>query len=56
MKKKKTLETIKKELLASILEVFEEEDYLQICEEVKNTVIEIEKALINDHLHVSKVS
>ena len=36
IKKKKTPETIKKELLASILEVFEEEDYLQICEEVKN--------------------
>ena len=36
MKKKKTPEIIKKELLASILEVFEDEDYLQICEEVKN--------------------
>ena len=37
MKTKKTPETIKEELLASILEVFEEEDYLQICEEVKNS-------------------
>ena len=36
MKTKKTPETIKEELLASILEVFEEEDYLQICQEVKN--------------------
>ena len=36
MKKKKTPEIIKKELLASILEVFEEEDYLQTREEVKN--------------------
>ena len=36
MKTKKTPETIKKELLESISEVFEEEDYLQICEEVKN--------------------
>ena len=36
IEKKKTPETIKKELLASILEVFEEEDYLQICKEVKN--------------------
>ena len=36
MKTKKTPETIKKELLASILEVFEEEDYLQICKEVEN--------------------
>ena len=35
MKKKKTPETIKKELLASVLEVFKEEDYLQICQEVK---------------------
>ena len=34
-KKKKTPETIKKELLASVLEVFKEEDYLQICQEVK---------------------
>ena len=33
---KKTPETIKKELLESILGVFEEENYLQICEEVKN--------------------
>ena len=29
-------EIIKQELLASILEVFEEEDYLQMNEEVKN--------------------
>ena len=36
MKKKKTLETAKKELLASILEGLEEEDYLNICENVKN--------------------
>ena len=36
MKKKKTLETAKKELLASILEVLQEEDYLNICENVKN--------------------
>ena len=36
MKTKKTPETIKEELLASILEVFEEGDYLQICQEVKN--------------------
>ena len=36
MKIKKALETIKKELLESILEVFEEEGYLQICEEVKD--------------------
>ena len=36
MKTKKTHETIKKELPESISEVFEEEDYLQICEEVKN--------------------
>ena len=36
MKTKKTPETIKKRLLASILEVFGEEDYLQICMEVKN--------------------
>ena len=36
MKMKKTPETIKKELLESILEVFEEENYLQICEKVKN--------------------
>ena len=26
------------------------------CEGFKSTVIQIEKALINDHLHVSKVS
>ena len=37
MNKQKTPEMIKKELLASILEVFnEEQDYLQINEEVKN--------------------
>ena len=37
MNKQKTPELIKKELLASILEVFnEEEGYLQISEEVKN--------------------
>ena len=36
MKQKKTPETIKKELLESILEVFEEDNYSQICEEVKN--------------------
>ena len=36
MKTKKTPETIKKELLESISEVFEDENYLQICEEVKN--------------------
>ena len=36
MKTIRTPETIKKELLESILEVFEEENYLQICEEVKN--------------------
>ena len=36
MTKKKMPEIIKKELLASMLEVFEEEDYLQMCEEVKN--------------------
>ena len=36
MKKKKTPETAKKELLASILEVLQEEDYLNICETVKN--------------------
>ena len=36
MKTKKAPETIKKELLESMLEVFEEEDYLQICQEVKN--------------------
>ena len=36
MNKQKTPEMIKKELLASILEVFnEEQDYLQINEEVK---------------------
>ena len=35
MKTKKTPETIKKELFQSILKVFEEENYLQICEEVK---------------------
>ena len=35
-KTKKTPETIRKELLASILEVFEEEHYLQMCEEMKN--------------------
>ena len=32
---KKTPETIKKELLESIIEVFKEKNYLQICEEVK---------------------
>ena len=38
MNKQKTPELIKKELLASILEVFnEEEGYLQINEKVKNT-------------------
>ena len=37
MNKQKTPELIKKELLASILQVFnEEEGYLQINEEVKN--------------------
>ena len=36
MKTKKTPETIKKGLLASILKVFKEEDYLQICKKVKN--------------------
>ena len=37
MKKKKTPEIIKQELLASILEVFhEEEDYLHMNEEVNN--------------------
>ena len=36
MKKKKAPETFIKELLASILKVFEEKDYLQICEKVKN--------------------
>ena len=36
MKTKKTPETIKKEFLESILKVFEEENYLQICEEAKN--------------------
>ena len=37
MNKKKTPEMIKKNLLVSILEVFnEEEDYLQMNEEVKN--------------------
>ena len=36
MKTKKTPETIKRELLKSMLEVFEEENYLQICEEAKN--------------------
>ena len=37
MNKQKTPQLIKKELLASILEVFnEEEGYLQINEEVKN--------------------
>ena len=35
-KTKKTPETIKKELLESILEVFEKENYLQMCEKVKN--------------------
>ena len=35
MKKKKTPKVIKNELLASILEVFEE-DYLRMSEEVKN--------------------
>ena len=35
MKTKKTPETIKKEFLESILKVFEEENYLQICEEAK---------------------
>ena len=32
---KKPPETIKKELLESIIEVFKEKNYLQICEEVK---------------------
>ena len=36
MKTKQTPETINKELLGSILEVFEKRNYLQICEEVKN--------------------
>ena len=37
MKKKKTPQIIKQELLASILEVFDkEEDYLHMNEEVKN--------------------
>ena len=36
MKTKKTPETIKKELLESILKAFGEENYLQICEEAKN--------------------
>ena len=36
MKKKKAPVIIKQELLASILEVFEKEDDLQINEEVKN--------------------
>ena len=36
MKTKKRPETIKKELLKSMLEVYEEENYLQICEEAKN--------------------
>ena len=36
MKKKKAPETFIKELLASILKVFEQKDYLQICEKVKN--------------------
>ena len=37
MNKQKTPEMIKKELLASILEAFnEEQDYLQINEDVKN--------------------
>ena len=36
MKKKKTPEIINQELLQSILEVFEEEDYLKMNGEVKN--------------------
>ena len=37
-KKKKTPEIIKQELLASILDIFDEnEDYLQMNKEVKNT-------------------
>ena len=36
IKTNKTNETIEKKLLESILEVFEEENHLQICEEVKN--------------------
>ena len=36
MKTKNTPETIKNELLESILKDFEEENYLQICEEAKN--------------------
>ena len=36
IKIKKTPKTIKKELLESILEVFKEENFLQICEDVKN--------------------
>ena len=36
MKMKKTPETSKKELFKSILKAFEEENYLQICEEAKN--------------------
>ena len=36
MKTKNMPETIKKELLESILKAFEEENYLQICEEAKN--------------------
>ena len=35
-KKTKKPEIIKKELLESILEVFEKENYLQMCEKVKN--------------------
>ena len=35
MKMKKTPETIKKTLLESIIEVFKEKNYLQICEEVR---------------------
>ena len=37
MKTKKTPEIIKKELLESILKAFEEENYLQTCEEAKNS-------------------
>ena len=36
MKKKKTPEIIKQELLTSILEIFKEQDYLKINEEVEN--------------------
>ena len=37
MKTKKTPETIKKELLESIVKGFEEENYLPICEKAKST-------------------